>query len=596
VVRRNISAPPSSGTLPGFLPDPLEPMNRGIWVMNRGVLQGIIQPTSRVYHGLVPRPARTSIRHFNYNILFPGRVLNQALQGRWTDVGDDSLRFLTNTTVGVAGLFDVATRWDMPRPSGDFAQTFGRWGWKPGTYIMLPFLGPSDETHATGLVLDEATEPWNYVKNARAISYATTYNRLVESTEEAVRFVRSEADPYSGIKYAWSYASREDDPDWSTHGPKDLSTIQTLGVATLKVKDPDFIKFSREMGARIPGTGKKIKFTYWLQKEAAPVVYIAPGLGSSRLSNTNLVTAEYLFGQGYSVVSTTSVFHPDFMEHASTSALPAYPPSDTRDMLVALTAIDETLEKRHPRLLGKRALVGFSMGAFQALYLSAREGKEDAGQIRFERYIAINPPVSLHHGVLALDRFHAAPDAWPAAVRQSRVDNAVHKAAKVIQLPPSAMQDPPFDAVESQYLIGLNFRLTLRDVLYSTQKRRDMGVLSVPLSPWRREEAYREMLGLSYRDYFEKFVIPYYRDKGVTLEDFKRAGNLRTYSAGLRRQPRAHVLTNRNDFLLSPQDIAWLGSTFGASRLTLFPTGGHLGNLNSSPMQEAISKALDGLR
>lgn len=570
-------------------------MNRGIWVMNRGVLQGVIQPTSRVYHAIVPKPARTSIRHFNHNILFPGRVINQALQGRWDDAGDDSLRFLTNTTVGVGGFFDVATRWNMARPEADFAQTFSKWGWKPGTYLMLPFLGPSDETHATGLVFDEAAEPWNYVNDARVISYATTYNRLVESTEEAVRFVRSEADPYAGVKYAWSYASREDDPDWSTHGPKDVATIQTLGVATFKTKNPDFIKYSREMSATIPSTGKKLKFTYWLQKKPAPLVYIAPGLGSNRLATTNIVTAEYLYQKGFSVICTTSVFHPDFMEHASTAALPAHPPTDTRDMSVALHAIDQLMEKRHPGHFGQRALIGFSMGAFQSLYLAAHENKQDPGQVHFERYIAINPPVSLYDGITCLDRFHAAPNVWPSEIRQERVDNAVHKAAKVIKLPPSALLDPPFDGVESKYLIGLNFRLTLRDVLYSTQKRHDMGVLSTPLSPWRRDEAYREMLGLSYRDYFEKFVLPYYKSQGIGIADFKRAGDLRTYASKLRAQPKAYVLTNRNDFLLSPQDISWLGGTFGKSRLSLFPSGGHLGNLNSAPMQEAIYKALEGL-
>lgn len=570
-------------------------MNRGIWVVNRGVLQGVIHPTSRVYHAIVPKPARTSIRHFNHNLLFPGRVINQALQGRWNDAGDDSLRFLTNSTVGVGGFFDVASRWKMPRPEADFAQTFSRWGWKPGTFVMLPFLGPSDETHAAGLVFDQAVEPWTYVEDARVIAYATTYNRLVESTEEAVRFVRSEADSYAGAKYAWSYLSREDDPDWSTYGPKDISTIQTLGVATFRTKNPDFIKFSREMSARIPSTGKRLKFTYWLQKKPAPLVYLAPGLGSNRLATTNIVTAEYLYQKGFSVIATTSVFHPDFMEHASTAALPAHPPTDSRDMLVALTAIDRLMEKRHPGHFGQRALIGFSMGAYQALYLSARESRADADLLRFDRYIAINPPVNLHHGVECLDRFHAAPDAWPSAIRQERVDNAVHKAAKVIKLPPSALLDPPFDGVESKYLIGLNFRLTLRDVLYSTQKRRDMGVLSTPLSPWRRDEAYREMLGLSYKDYFEKFVLPYYKPQGIGMADFKRDGNLRNFGSQLRAQPKAYVLTNRNDFLLSPEDISWLGGTFGKSRLTLFPCGGHLGNLNSAPMQEAIYKALSGL-
>jgi hypothetical protein len=123
-----------------------------------------------------------------------------------------------------------------------------------------------------------------------------------------------------------------------------------------------------------------------------------------------------------------------------------------------------------------------------------------------------------------------------------------------------------------------------------------MGVLSNPLSPWRRDAAYQEMFGISFRDYFTRFVIPHYSKHGIGLSDFTREGNLRTYSSALRSQPKAYVLTNRNDFLLSPADVSWLGGTFGNSRLSLFPSGGHLGNLNSPPMQEALLKSLDGIK
>jgi ABC-type transporter lipoprotein component MlaA len=571
-------------------------VNRGIWGANRVVLEGLIHPTSRVYHAVVPGPARTSIRNFNHNILYPGRLVNHALQGRWTDAREDSVRFLTNTTVGVGGLFDVATRWDIPRPRAGFAQTFTRWGWQPGTYIMLPFLGPSDDTHLAGLILDETLEPWNYVDDARLVSYAVTYNELVKSTEDAVRFVRSEADPYASLKYVWTYTSKDAEPDWTVNGPKHRSTLDTLGVATFRPRDPDFVKRGRTGSVTIPSTGSRLRFSLWLREENAPLVYISPGLGSHRLANASIVTAEYLYQQGFSVVSTTSAFHPEFMERASSVAIPAYPPIDSADLLASLTAIDRSLEKRHGNRLGRRALVGFSMGGFQALYLAARETKAEPAQMRFDRYIAINPPVSLRHGIGFLDEAFQAPDAWPAESRQDRIDNSVHKAAKVGTLPPAKLMDPPFDGIESKYLIGLNFRLTLRDIIYSTQKRKDMGLLATPLSPWRRDEAYREIFGISFRDYFTRFIVPFYSTQGIGLQDFAREGDLRTYGRALRSQSKAHVLTNRNDFLLSPEDVSWLGGTFGTSRLRLFPSGGHLGNLNTPPMQEALLRSLEGIK
>lgn len=596
-VRETMAAQtPAPAILPDFLEDPIEPLNRGVWGFNRGLLQGVIEPTGRIYQAVVPKPARTSIANFSRNVLYPGRVINEALQGRWQDAGDDSLRFLTNTTVGVAGFFDVATRWDIPKPRADFGQTFQHWGWRPDNYVMLPFFGPSDECNALGTVLDEATEPWNYVGAYRRISYGTTYNRITETSGETVRFIRSEADPYSVSKLAWSYMSRNDDPDWTVRGKRDIPTLQTLGVAAIRLKDPEFLKLGREMSVAIPATGKRLAFNCWLQKKTAPLVYISPGLGSHRLSMTTLSVAEALYQNGFSVVATTSVFHPEFMENASTAALPAHLPTDSHDLLSALTQMDAALERKHPGRFGARALVGCSMGAYQTLYLSAREKQQEPGLLRFDRYVGINPPVDLHYGIDCIDGFHDAPLAWPEIDRQKLVNNAVHKVGGLAALPPSALAAPPFDGIESKFLIGLTFRMTLRDIIFSSQSRHNLGVVSSPLSNWRREPAYNEILDFSYRDYASRFVFPYFKSKGIAVGDFKKHGNLRNFGTQLRSQRKARVITNRNDFLLSPGDIGWLRSTLGPSNVTVFADGGHLGNLSHANVQSAVTGYLGDLK
>jgi len=590
------SKPAATAVVPDFLADPIEPLNRGIWGFNRGLLEGAIQPAGRLYQALVTKPIRTSIAHFSRNILYPGRLINESLQGRWQDAGDDSLRFLANSTAGVAGFFDVATRWKIPKPSADFGQTFQHWGWKPNTYVMLPFFGPSDECSALGTVLDEAAEPWNYVGPYRRISYATTFNRMTETNEETVRMIRAEADPYSVTKLAWTYVSRNDKPDWSVRGTRDIPTLQTLAVASIQLQNPDFLKIGREMSVTIPATGRRLPFNCWLQKKTAPLVYITPGLGSHRLSLTTLAVAENLYQNGFSVVATTSVFHPEFMERASTTAIPAHTPTDSHDLLVALTAIDRTLERKYSGRFGPRALVGCSMGAFQTLYLAAREKSQEPGLLRFDRYVAINTPVDLHHGVACIDRFHSAPLAWPASQRQALVNNAIHKVGSLATLPPTAMAPPPFDEIESKFLIGFTFRLTLRDIIFSSQSRHNMGILQSPISPWNREPAYNEILGFSYRNYVERFVFPYYRSKGIGSADFKKNGNLKNFASLLRSQPKARVITNRNDFLLAPGDLSWLQSTFSPSRLKLFPDGGHLGNLASPDVSNALAGFLADLK
>jgi ABC-type transporter lipoprotein component MlaA/pimeloyl-ACP methyl ester carboxylesterase len=586
----------NQGILPEFMADPFEPVNRGLWGVNHGLLVGVMQPSGRVYRAVVPPPARRSINHFTRNITYPTRLVNNVLQGRWSGAGDESLRFLCNTTAGVGGLFDVASKWNIAKSDADFGQTFTRWGWKPTTYVMLPLLGPSDETHAIGTAADELSEPWNYARPYIYGSYGTSYNRLTDQTEDAVQFIHTEADPYVGVKNIWTYVSKDSPPNWQAPGEKDPATLQTLAVALIEPKDPEFLQHGRIMSVRMPSTGRNMKFNYWLQKTHAPLVYISPGQGLHRESNTTLALAEMIYQSGYSVVTTTGVFHPDFMENASTADLPAYPPVDCHDMLVELSEFDRVLGKKHPGLFGKRALVGFSMGGFQALYLAAREKKADPGLLRFDRYVAIDTPVDLQFGFNSIDKCYSAPEAWPTAERQASINNALHKVASLGTLPAGSTGELPFNGIESKFLIGMSFRLTLRDTLFSSQIRHNMGVLQTPLSSWRRDPAYNEILQYTFNDYYLRFVLPYYKQRGVGMGDFNREVNLRSYQANLGSNPKVRVMVNQDDFILNPRDVSWLRSTFGPSKLTVFPNGGHIGNLTSPAVRKSVIGSLDGLK
>lgn len=579
---------------PEVMGDPLEPMNRGVWKLNQALLLGVIRPTARVYRGVVPRPARNSVRNFTHNILTPGRLINEALQGRWQHLGDDSLRFVTNTTVGIGGLFDVASRWNIPKPEAHFAQTFHKWGSRPHGFVMLPGIGPNDDLHTSGLIADRVPQAWNFFGLLSYASAGLAFNNLSDSTEQAANFIEAEADSYVGTKYLWTYAANEDEPDWSAAPTRDLPTLQTLNVVNTQTKDPEFVWHGRESAVRIPATGRKFKYNLWLQKQPAPIVYIVPGLSSHRVSGQTLSIAELLYQNGCSVVTVSGVFHAEFMENASTVAIPAYPPADCRDLLVALTEVDRKLAVKHPGQIRSRALLGFSMGGFQALYLAAHSDA-NSGLVDFDRYVAINTPVDLDYGVDKLDSFQNAPLDWPADVRQQKINNTLLKAAKLLTLPPAQHATPPFDATESRLLVGLSFRLTLRDSIYSSQSRDNMGIIKTPLNDWRRDPAYDEILNFSYHDYYQSFVLPYYEPRGVTQQDFERENNLRSCRSSLAANSKVRVIVNADDFVTNRSDISWLKSTVASSRLTVFPNGGHLGNLATPPVRQSILKSLEGL-
>ena len=218
--------------------------------------------------------------------------------------------------------------------------------------------------------------------------------------------------------------------------------------------------------------------------------------------------------------------------------------------------------------------------------------------VKFERYVAIDSPVDFRSSVTNLDQLYRAPLAWPAAERTANIENTLLKVAALSTQSPKPGAVLPFNAIESRFLISLGLRLTLRDIIFSSQLRHNQGVLKQPLEKSRRRAAYDEIMQYSFRDYIEKFATPYARTKGIDLANpvtVKNATDLRAYTAELQANPNIRVIANRNDVLLGAEYLAWIEATFAPAHVTLFEHGGHLGNLSQPEVQQAILSTLEGL-
>ena len=602
-----------SVVLPKSVPDPIEPFNRVMWGFNKGLMTRFVKPTSRVYRFVVFKPIRTGIGNFGKNLTYPGRLINNLLQGKWNGARDESYRFVCNTTVGVAGFFDVASDWKIPKSDADFGQTFGQWGWKPNCFLMLPVFGPSNERDTVGLAADTAANPLLYVAPYDFVAsdpltwlgpytylaYAVMYNDLADSVGEYVRFSQAEGDPYSEIQYAWTFARENRVADFQVKGKQDEASLETLESVFFTFKDPEFPSRGKTRSVSIPATGRKLKFTFWLQPGKAPVVYIVPGLGSHRLAATALALAELVYQKGFSAVCVSSTFNFEFMENASTAEVPAYMPVDVHDLHAALTEIARHLEKLYPDRFGSKALLGYSMGGFESLFVAATESTNGAPLIKFDRYVAFNSPVRLIYGISKLDEYYQAPLAWPARERTDDIENTFLKVAALTKNSLNPQTSLPFSEIESKFLIGMAFRLILRDAIFSSQQRHNQGILEHRLGNFRRAALYEEILQYSYEDFLQKFLIPYYWSRGIELsapDKLEEAGSLRTYFAGLKANPKIRLIANRNDFLMPVEDLAWLKTVFAADQLTIFEKGGHLGNLSNPEVQQSILRALEGLK
>jgi phospholipid-binding lipoprotein MlaA len=139
--------------------DPLEPLNRAVFDANTALDEAVIKPVAEGYRKLVPQFVRERVRSFIDNLTEPRIFANDLLQGRGDAAGITLNRFVINTTVGVAGLLDVATQKGFPVQSGDFGQTLYTWGIDSGPYVVLLFFGPSNLRDAFGLGVDLVTTP-----------------------------------------------------------------------------------------------------------------------------------------------------------------------------------------------------------------------------------------------------------------------------------------------------------------------------------------------------------------------------------------------------------------------------------------------------
>ncbi len=146
-------------------PDPLEPMNRRIFVFNEGVDKVVLKPVATAYQAIVPRVVRNGVTNFISNIGDPWSAANLILQGRVKEGLSDIARFGTNTVVGVFGLADFASGWGLPHHGEDFGQTLGVWGLGTGAYLMLPLLGPSDFRDAAALPLDSFGKAQTFIQD-----------------------------------------------------------------------------------------------------------------------------------------------------------------------------------------------------------------------------------------------------------------------------------------------------------------------------------------------------------------------------------------------------------------------------------------------
>jgi phospholipid-binding lipoprotein MlaA len=188
--------------------DPLEPLNRSMFAVNQAIDTVALRPAAQVYRAVLPPPVRVGIRNVLGNLRSPTILMNDVLQGEMTRAGRTASRFVINSTLGLAGLLDVAEgQFGLPGHTEDFGQTLAVWGLGEGPYLFLPVLGPTNPRDLAGTGVDIVASPWSWFGQGEVVEALrwTRFGLTILDAREGVldvldQVMRTSLDPYATIR------------------------------------------------------------------------------------------------------------------------------------------------------------------------------------------------------------------------------------------------------------------------------------------------------------------------------------------------------------------------------------------------------------
>ncbi len=239
--------------------DPYEGYNRAMTKFNLGVDKVLYRPAAQVYKAVLPSPVRKGVTNFFNNVFEATTLTNDVLQGRFRWALVDIARLVVNTTIGIGGLFDVATHLDLPKHENGFGKTLAFYSdTNKSPYFVIPFLGPSTFRDALGLAGDVATNPIAYI-----CSSATTYSLAAAFyIDKRSRYLDVDGlmydafDPYSALKNAYMQSRAES-----------IEKNQHLGTPREVLREQKLLAAAENSGGDENGHGSRKRSS--LEEEAA---------------------------------------------------------------------------------------------------------------------------------------------------------------------------------------------------------------------------------------------------------------------------------------------------------------------------------------
>lgn len=348
----------------------------------------------------------------------------------------------------------------------------------------------------------------------------------------------------------------------------------------------------------------RMRYRLAKQKGRAPLIFIIAGTGAHYASGTTEYLKKLFYGAGFHVVQLSSPTSYDFMASASRFATPGYSPDDAEDLYRAMQAV----RAQHPKLeVSEFLLTGYSLGALHAAFVSHID--ETRRAFNFKRVLMLNPPVNLYTSISNLDKL--------VQTRVQGIDNSTNFYDLVLGKLTRYFNDKGgFDINEAMLydfqqskeqltneqmamLIGTAFRFSAADIVFTSDLLNRRGLItprgyhiteSTSLTPF-----FEMSLRCDFDCYMTEQLVPMWRARydGGSLNQLVQQTSLYALEDYLKSSDKIAVMHNADDLILGPGDLGFLRRTFG-DRLTLYPHGGHCGNLNYRVNSDAMLEFFRG--
>jgi hypothetical protein len=332
-----------------------------------------------------------------------------------------------------------------------------------------------------------------------------------------------------------------------------------------------------------------LRFSVAFQDQKAPLVFLIPGTGANEQAPRLLPIMKQLYAAGYHVIALPNPTHPNFIISGSQSRVPGDLAEDAADIYTALEKIMK--EVKEDIEVSDFSLAGYSLGGTQAAFVAKLD--EERKSFNFQRVLMINPAVSLHSSV---SRIEALLDRIPGGPRKIGVffNATINKFMEFYRVGDfiglndqflySVYKTHLLSQDEAGGIIALAFRISSAGMIFASDVMTNGGYIVPKNRVLESDDSlgdyFRVGVHLSFLQYFDEYFFPHFQKKrpGLTREALIEAESLKSIEAYLKSSNKFGVMTNENDFILSPDDLAYLRTLFG-ERAKVYSSGGHLGNL-----------------